>query len=104
MTRQDPADVDPPPRGALLRFGTLRLRHEGAVTSLAYSPDGKLLASCGHDRTARIWDAATGRRLVSVEAHRGRMNAVAFSPDGKRIATAGQDRTVRVWDAATGLE
>src|SRR5258706_14890648 len=84
-----------------MRIGTLRLRHEDTVTSMAFAPDGKTLASCGHDRTLRLWDVATGKRLGAVEGHRGRMYSVAFSPDGKRIASTGQDKTVRLWDAAS---
>ncbi|HLF94608.1 MAG TPA: hypothetical protein VJB14_14180, partial [Planctomycetota bacterium] len=101
--RVDPTG-DPLPKGAVARLGTLRLRHEDAVVAVAFSPDGKQVASASHDRSLRTWDAATGKRLLTVEGHRGRMYGLAWAPDGKRIATAGHDKTIRIWDAATGFE
>src|SRR5262249_52312964 len=57
-----------------------------------------------HDKTARVWAAATGRALWTLGAHGDMVNAVAFSPDGARLVTGGRDKTVRLWDAATGRE
>ncbi len=68
----------------------------------AFSPDGKRVATAGHDRKARIWDAVTGQTLVTLEGHAGSVESVAFSHDGTRVVTAGRDKTFRVWDAATG--
>ncbi len=79
---------------------------EGTVASLAFSPDGRLLAS-GHLEArdnVRIWDAATGRRLATLEGHTDRVRAVAFAPDGKSLATASSDGTVRLWDVASWRE
>ncbi len=106
LLAQDRVDStgDPLPRGAVARLGTLRLRHDDAVVHVAFSPDGKTVASVSHDRTLRTWDAATGKRILTVEGHRGRLYGMAWAPDGKRIATAGHDKTIRVWDAATGFE
>ena len=56
------------------------------------------------DRTARIWDAATGAEIAALRGHEDRVRSAAFSPDGARIVTASQDRTARIWDAATGAE
>jgi hypothetical protein len=71
------------------------------VDGLAFSPDGRRLATASTDNTARIWDAATGQPILKL-AHGGAVSAVAFSPDGRRLATASTDKTARIWDAVTG--
>jgi RNA polymerase sigma factor (sigma-70 family) len=95
--------ADALPRGAIMRLGTKRFRHDSPVASLAYSPDGKLLAAASwRDKDVRLWDSATGteiRRLV----HPDGASVVAFSPNGKWLASAGFSATI-VWEAATGRE
>jgi WD40 repeat protein len=72
--------------------------------ALAFSPDSRLLLSCGPANDAFLWDAATGKQLHVLRGHTGAVIAAAFSPDGKRALTGGADRTARLWDAESGRE
>jgi WD40 repeat protein/predicted Ser/Thr protein kinase len=76
----------------------------GQIHALAFSPDGKRLASGGDDLVVRIWDAATGRPLAECRGHTSKVLSVAFRGDGSRLVTASHDGTVRQWDPATGRE
>src|SRR5262249_52333547 len=70
---------------------------------VAFSPDGKLLASGGWDDTVRLWDVATGNQLRKIDAHKAMVGRVIFSPDGKVLASRGAlDNSVKLWDPATG--
>jgi mono/diheme cytochrome c family protein len=76
----------------------------GAVRALAFSADGRWLATAGEDRAVRVWDVATGKESRRLEGHTDEVLAVTFSPDGKHVASGGMDRTVRVWDVGKGKE
>jgi serine/threonine protein kinase len=90
----------------------LTLRHTGMLHSVAFSLDGKRLASAGGafvvpgkgSPLVKVWDAQTGQELLSLKGQTGQVMSVAFSPDGKRLASASFDKTVKVWDAQTGQE
>ena len=75
------------------------VRHALAVTGVAFSPDGRLLATASADRTARLWDPATGECRRTLTGHTGTVRGVAFSPDGRLLATASDDHTARLWDS-----
>ena len=83
--------------------------HSSEVDAVAWSPDGKRIASGSRDTTVQVWDASTGSNVLTYTGHSFYgvnaiydVNAVVWSPDGKHIASGGDDKTVQVWDAITG--
>jgi WD40 repeat protein/serine/threonine protein kinase len=78
--------------------------HTKGVRGVAFSPDGRRLASGSSDGTVKVWDYATGQELPAPKGHPDSVNCVAFSPDGRRLASGSSDGTVKVWDYATGQE
>jgi WD40 repeat protein len=75
--------------------------HTYEVRAVAWSPDGKRIASGGTDASVQVWDAATGEKMVTYRSDFHLVRAVAWSPDGKRIASS-DDRTVQIWEISTG--
>ncbi|MGI2909791.1 WD40 repeat domain-containing protein, partial [Hassallia sp. VBCCA 56010] len=76
--------------------------HSNSVRSVAFSPDGKTLASGSDDNTIKLWDVATGKLSQTLTGHSNSVRSVAFSPDGKTLASGSDDNTIKLWDVATG--
>jgi WD40 repeat protein/serine/threonine protein kinase len=76
--------------------------HTKEVWCLAFSPDGRSLASSSDDGTLKIWDVASGREQRTLTGHVSLVAAVAYSPDGTRLASAGWDNRIRLWNAEGG--
>jgi len=112
LASEAPAPVQPGqadlPSGAVARIGDVRLTHGGTVNCLAFSPDGKLLASTGTDAILRVWDVATGREKRHHDFGGDKLaravQSSAWSPDGKTIALSGQNMTISFLDAETFKE
>src|SRR6266851_5663471 len=78
------------------RLGTKRCSYS-RIRAVAFSPDGRILATASLDNTVRLWDPATGQATATLFGHADFVTAVAFSPDGHTLASGSRDKTVRLW-------
>lgn len=90
-----PESNAPPPPGPRL---VVQRGHDGAVTAVALSPDGRRAVTCGADGAAILWDVATSRELRRYIVSNKPIRAVAFAPNGRQFATGGDDAVIRVWN------
>jgi WD40 repeat protein len=77
--------------------------HTGPVLGVAYSPDGKRIASASADKSVRVWNAKTGEAMATLAGHKDDVTCVAFTADGKRVVSGSADKTIRIWDLSLGL-
>jgi hypothetical protein len=82
----------------------IALAHSNGVESVSFSADGRRIVTASWDKTARVWDAETGKPLSEPLRHQDWVGSAVFSPDGRRIVTASFDKTARIWDAETGKQ
>src|SRR5258708_2087906 len=105
---------EPAPRQTQELKPRTTLKHFTGVLSLAFSPDGKTLATgnkvdptderAGDGPSIRLWDVATGKARLTVKGHTDDIRALAFTADGETLASGSSDTTVRLWGVTTGKE
>jgi len=107
LRAQEPRRPDQPDLRGFEWYYLRGLCHRDRLTvrgqsGVAFSPNGLLFAAAGANQSVDVWDALTGKQLLSLAGHHGAVTAVAFSPDHRHLASASDDKTIRIWDAERG--
>ena len=76
--------------------------HQGVITSVCWSRNGRCLVTGGMDKTIRLWEFVNGQAIAKFEGHQGKVSGVAFPGPGRTVASASRDTTILVWDATLG--
>src|SRR6266571_4887405 len=97
-----PANAADLPPGALIRLGESRFRHGANPTSVAYSSDGKMIATVDEARNVVVWDVAMGQPIQSWNPNNRNAGRLRFSPDGSRLAAVDSYNRIHIWEIATG--
>jgi WD40 repeat protein len=84
------------------RLHDLQIGSDEDLLALAYSPDGKLLATGGNEGVVKVWDTNSGKQILALRGHTSRIWSASFSPKGSRLATGSEDGTLRIWNLETG--
>ena len=87
-----------------LAFPQIYIGHGSGATCCVWSPNGSAVLTGSNDGRLKVWDAASGRELLTLTGHSGYVNCCAWSPDGARLLSGSYDRTLKLWDAVSGKE